>query len=308
MEMVQKPIRDIAVLITCYNRKAKTLSCLDALQETLLPQGNRIHVRVFLTDDGCTDGTADAIRQRGYRIPITILQGTGSLYWNGGMILAWKAALAEGCFDGFLWLNDDTTVLPAFWDDLLLTDRHSQVAYGRKGIYVGSTKDALTDQFTYGGFRYINKWTLVDQFIIPDGRTVQACEAAHGNITYVSAEVVEEMGIFCERYFHGGSDHDYTYLAHKEGFPVLVLPRYSAACVNDHLGKTRDDTRLPLSRRWKDFRSPKGAMHNTLLFNKRCFPWRVPFVWVSGLLKTLFPSLGYGLYLQLRRAVLRRKH
>ena len=48
-------------------------------------------------------------------------------------------------------------------------------------------------------------------------------------------------------------------------------------------------------------------MHNTLLFNRRCFPWRVPFVWLSGLLKTLFPSLGYGLYLTLRLSVLTRR-
>lgn len=294
---------NIAVLITCFNRKAKTLACLEALQHTVPPE---VRLEVFLTDDGCTDGTADAIRERGFSIPVHILQGTGDLFWNGGMIHSWKAAMAAGGFDGYLWMNDDTTVLPEFWPDLLGADAYSLETYGKRGIYVGSTKDAATGTFTYGGFNYLNKWTLVDRFVLPDGEHYQSCEAAHGNITYVSREVVDRMGIFCDKYFHGGTDHDYTYLAHKAGFPVLVLPRFSATCENDHIGKTRTVARLPLKKRWEAFRSPRGAMHNTLLFNKRCFPWRVPFVWLSGLLKTLFPSLGYGLYLKLRLGVLAR--
>ena len=40
---------------------------------------------------------------------------------------------------------------------------------------------------------------------------------------------------------------------------------------------------------------------NILLFNKHCFPWRVPFVYIAGVSKMLFPKLGYGTYLFFRK-------
>jgi GT2 family glycosyltransferase len=287
----------IAVLMTVYNRKAKTLRCLDSLQETARVHGGTVSLQVFLTDDGCTDGTASSIAERGYSIPIRILPGTGDLFWNGGMINSWKAALADGEHDGFLWLNDDTVVLPEFWEDLLKADAYCLEKFGKRGIYVGSTRDAKTGAFTYGGFVYTNKFTLKDQFMIPDGVSFQECEAGHGNITYVSSEVVKRMGIFTEKYHHGGSDHDYTYLAHKAGFPVLVLPHYSGECENDHPkdGGRKEFFALPLKERVKALN-----LHNTLLFNRRCFPWRYPVVLVTGYFKALFPKTYYNVYLRFR--------
>ena len=287
-----------AILITCFNRKDKTLRCLSSIRDTLIPE---VQPTVFLTDDGCTDGTGEEVAGADWGFPVRVLKGDGSLFWNGGMINSWKAAIEEGGFDGYLWINDDITVLPEYWSDLIAANAHCLGKYGMRGIYAGSTKDAETGKLSYGGFDYINKFLLKDRMIEPDGISFQPCEAAHGNITYVAAEVVDKMGIFCEKYIHGGTDHDYTYLAHKAGFPILVLPHWSASCENDHIGKTRDHTKLPFNERCRLFWSPKGYnMHNTLLFNRRCFPWRVPFVWIQGIAKLLFPKLGYGLYLRLR--------
>ena len=47
----------IAVLLTCYNRKDKTLACLKSLSK------NSSSVIVYITDDASTDGTSLAIRQ-----------------------------------------------------------------------------------------------------------------------------------------------------------------------------------------------------------------------------------------------------
>lgn len=287
---------NIAVLITVYNRKKETLICLHSLQDTLssVPDAKEeFRLKVFLTDDGCTDGTSQAIADAGFELEIIILQGSGSLFWNGGMINSWKAAINDSIdYDGYLWLNDDTVVLDAFWKDLRRVDAYSLEKYGKHGIYCGSTKDPRTGKFTYGGFRFVNKFTLKDELVLPDGKNIQACEACHGNITYVSNEVVEHEGIFCEKYIHGGTDHDYSYLAHKHGFPVLVMPDYCGDCVNDHLA---EDGHAPASK------LSKRNFHNSLLFNWRCFPWRVPLVFMAGLPKLLFPKLFRKVYLHVRR-------
>lgn len=282
---------NIAVLMTVYNRKEKTLLCLDSLQKTVSAFTEKIHVVVYLTDDACSDGTSEAIINRNYNIEIKILPGTGHLFWNGGMINSWKAAIHDGNYDGYLWLNDDTVVLPEFWHDLLEADYFCYEQYGKHGIYVGSTKDSITGDFTYGGFNYVNKFTLLDEFVIPDGKSFQPCEAAHGNITFVSNEVVTHQGVFCDKYFHGGTDHDYTYLAHKAGFPVLVLPHYAANCENDHLKQKPTTTLI----------SPKKKYRNELLFARRCFPFRYPLVLLAIAIKILFPRLHRRVYLKLRQ-------
>ena len=293
----------IAVLMTVHNRKAKTLRCLESLCETLAPHRDRFDITTYLTDDGSTDGTADAIREKTFPFPVHILQGDGNLFWNGGMINSWKRALQDGGRDGYLWLNDDIEVLPEFWDDLLAADTFAREKFGKGGVYVGSTMDADTGTFTYGGFVYTNKLTLKDKFIYPDGETCQECDAGHGNITYVADEVVKSQGIFCEEYIHGGTDHDYTYLAHKAGFPVLVLPHYSATCKNDHPkdGNRSNFFKMSLKGRLEYLQSPRGLnLHNALLFSKRCFPWRYPLIWMTGYFKALFPKTYYWLYLRAR--------
>ena len=288
--------------MTVHNRREKTLRCLDSLRETVASFGEHFSLKVFLTDDGCTDGTSEAIRAKSFPFEVQILPGDGNLYWNGGMIQSWKASLEENGWNGYLWLNDDVVVLPAFWQDLMDTDRICIETYGKRGIYVGSTQDAATGAFTYGGFVYTNKLTLKDRMLIPDG-TVQRCEAGHGNITFVAAEVVEKQGVFCDKYLHGGTDHDYTYLAHKAGFPVLILPHYSAACDNDHSkdGGRKAFFELPLRQRLQAMDDPRGLnLHNALLFSRRCFPLRYPIILLSGYFKALLPKTYYRLYLRFR--------
>ncbi|HYE55805.1 MAG TPA: glycosyltransferase, partial [Chitinophagaceae bacterium] len=71
----------IAVLLTTFNRKQKTLACLQSLQQQILP-GN-VSLEVFLTDDASSDGTAETVLQQ---FPSThVFIGTGFLYWAGGM-------------------------------------------------------------------------------------------------------------------------------------------------------------------------------------------------------------------------------
>ena len=52
-------IKSIAVLITCHNRREKTLKCLQSLYFNILSKNYVIEI--FLVDDGSTDGTANAV-------------------------------------------------------------------------------------------------------------------------------------------------------------------------------------------------------------------------------------------------------
>ena len=286
-------MRYIAVILTVHNRLDKTVACLNAVFNQR-EKYSFFNVDVFLTDDGSTDDTSKILRNRFSAKPLHILSGNGNLYWNGGMINSWKAAIEHGGYDGYLWLNNDTIVLPNLWNELEQADEYSRKQFGKGGIYVGSTKDPLTGEFTYGGFEFTNQWTLKDRFLHPNGH-FQLCQCAHGNVTYISHDVVEKMGILCEQYLHGGGDHDYTYLAYKAGFPLIVLKDYVGICENDHQqGGYADFLSMSLKQRIKYLYSPLGFnLHNTLLLQKRCFPYRYPFVWLMGYLKAFFPKMYF---------------
>src|SRR5689334_7452083 len=95
----------IGVLLTTRNRKEKTLTCIESLKRQRLPAD--VSLEVFLTDDGSTDGTVDAVRQA--YPSANIFKSDGSLFWAGGMRNSWTHALKED-LDFYLLLNDDTTL------------------------------------------------------------------------------------------------------------------------------------------------------------------------------------------------------
>ena len=71
--------KTIAVLMTCHNRKDKTLASLDSLFQQKMPADFRLEV--YLVDDASTDGTAEAVTQK--YPEVKVVEGNGSLFLNG---------------------------------------------------------------------------------------------------------------------------------------------------------------------------------------------------------------------------------
>ena len=67
---------NIAVLLTVHDRKNKTLRCLENLYKQVLP--NYLRLDIYLTDDGCTDGTPEAIKRQFPKVHI--IKGDGNLF------------------------------------------------------------------------------------------------------------------------------------------------------------------------------------------------------------------------------------
>ena len=97
----------LAVLLTCFNRKDKTIASLTALYKAFHESSDGWDMSVYLTDDGSTDGTSDAVSKNFPQV--RVLKGDGALYWAGGMRNSWSEALKED-YDAYLLLNDDTNV------------------------------------------------------------------------------------------------------------------------------------------------------------------------------------------------------
>lgn len=229
----------LAVLIASHNRRDATLGCMSRL----LPQLGE-DARVYLVDDGSTDGTAVAVAGLKDK-RIKVIDGDGRLYWAKGMRKVWEAAVAErDDWDGFLWLNDDTE---------LRSDAIAKMMAVNEGesIVVGELENAK-GEIVYG--------------MRPGGLFT-------GNCVLVPRKVYERLGMICGEYSHAWADSDYAMMAKRAGIGVV-----SARVV----GKTEWHPNRPplkglsLKRRMELLYHPKGwNLHDLWLYRRRNWGYAV---------------------------------
>lgn len=243
----------IAVLITCHNRKAKTLACLEALFLNILPEN--ISLEVFLVDDGSTDGTEQAVCA--HYPKINIIKGDGNLYWNGGMRLAFAAAM-ERNFDYYLWLNDDTILYSHALSALLKTEQAVKSEQKRLALIVGSTQDEPDGKATYGGHVRVSKWRPIKyQLVIPTDAGI-SCDTMNGNCVLIPQPVARVVGNLDEEFIHTIGDIDYGLRARMAGFQVVVMPGYAGQCGSNAVENTYADTSLGVRNRLSKLNGKKG--------------------------------------------------
>ena len=115
------------------------------------------------------------------------------------MRLAFASAMAEG-YDYYLWLNDDTVLLPGAIADLL-NHHKTLVSQGQSNaIVVGSTKDPNTGMPTYGGAVRSQKWYSNNLEFLPSGSELKECEAMYGNCVLIPKAVADVAGNFVCRF------------------------------------------------------------------------------------------------------------
>lgn len=243
----------IAVLLTCHNRCAKTLACLDALYSCKLPTGYLLDV--FLVDDGSTDGTEQAVRE--CYPQVNIIRGDGNLYWNGGMRVAFAAAMEKG-FDYYLWLNDDTLLYPTSIETLVNTAQGLRAKQGKSVIVAGSTQDPQTGQLTYGGVVRQSRLKPFRFVLVKPRDSPLECHAMNGNCVLIPHDVARRLGNLDPCFAHAMGDTDYGLRAEKAGVKLWVAPGFVGVCSRNEIVGTYNDLTLPLLTRWKKMMQPKG--------------------------------------------------
>ncbi len=295
-------ITKIAVLLTCHNRAAKTETCLnsfkDALEHYCKESDNKINYEIFLTDDGCTDGTIDAVKAI---FPdenvLHVLTGDGNLYWAGGMRFCWNEALKRHDeWDFYLLLNDDVEILPNVFDDLIEAHRYAIEQYGKEGLYSGITCDPENrEKMTYGGNVWTNRFLAQSVRLNPSG-TPQLCDVTNANILLVSKTVVDKIGIFYKGFVHGSADQDYSWMARRKGIPVLLTSHFCGLCPMDHKNKNEMREKLEkmsFNERKEYFKHPLHSSREEIISEWRMNPFRVPLTVAGRLLILFFPKIYY---------------
>lgn len=263
-----KSKKGIAVLITCHNRRQKTLLCLQRLRDCILP-GNFSPLEIFLVDDGSKDGTSEAVKNN---FPeVNVITGTGNLFWNKGMRLAWDTAARNNDYDYYFWLNDDTVLERIAILEMLDCLEEARRIYKCEGLVTAAcTKKAGIFEFSYGG-------RTEGGAVIPNGE-LQTCIYINGNAVLIPREVYKELGNLSPDYTHGMGDFDYGLRAIQKGFNCYTTKSFVATCPPNEGIPAWCNPEVPLKKRWKLLFSPLGLnFKEYLLFRKKFWKakWRI---------------------------------
>ena len=206
----------VTVVTPVHNRIEHTLAYLASLERATYP-----NLEVVVVDDGSTDGSAAAIRER---FPaVVLLSGDGSLWWSGATNLGVDHALAAGS-DYVITLNNDVEVDPDFVGALLACARSrpralvgSKVSYrddrGRVWFFGAEFDRRSGDIRLLGGHE--------EDF--PEAREA---EMLTGMGMLVPAGAFGDVGLFDVRAFPQYlADSDFSLRAKARGWALLVEPR-----------------------------------------------------------------------------------
>ena len=268
----------LAVLITCHNRKEKTLQCLKALYAADVPEGYTFDV--FLVDDGSTDGTGEAVAEQYPHV--NVIYGDGNLFWNRGMHLAWETAAKKHTYDYYFWLNDDTIIRGNALVILLETSQKTN----QNSIVSGTTCSSNdTTLMTYGG-RDKN-----GQIVVPEG-IIKSCEYFNGNMVLIPRNVFVKVGFNDFVFHHALGDFDYGRRALKKGINSYIAPTVVGMCNKHSNFPVWCNPNKPFIQRWKSLRTPLGqnpeeffvyeSRHNGLM--------HALFHYFTNHLRVIFPS------------------
>lgn len=230
-------------LMTCYNRKEKTVRALN----NLICGNPEIKFSFIVADDGSTDGTYEELK----KMPeVTILQGNGSLFYSGGMRLAIGAAKKAGkAYDYCLLFNDDVDFVPSAIEGLCKKDDSC--------IWVGPTSDE-SGGLSYGGVVKSSKWCPKTEIVMADTPEGHVCDTFNANCVLIPWNMFEQLDNIDPAYTHSMGDFDYGFSAKKKGYIIRVSDTFVGACPDNPVSVSWRNTELSRKERLRRKESPKG--------------------------------------------------
>lgn len=236
-------MREILGLMTCFNRKEDTINVITKLRE-----GNpEIQFFFIITDDNSSDGTRSELEKIAN---VKVLEGSGRLFYSGGMRMAIAEALSSKHeYDYCLLFNDDVD----FYDRAIeeLTSKSTET------IWVGPTCD-INDNLSYGGIIKASSLRPKIEIVKADNAEGKECDTFNANCVLIPWNIFKNLDNIDTVYSHSLGDYDYGFSAKRKGFSIKVSNQFVGVCCdNPSKGSWRDPS-LSRNVRIQKKEQPKG--------------------------------------------------
>jgi len=215
----------VAIVMPVYNRREIVLQCLRSLRRV---DSTGLEIRIFIVDDGSTDGTSDAVKRD---FPeVELIAGDGTLHYAAGTNRGIEAAMDWGA-DFVVTQNDDAVYHDQYLQRLIRT------ANANPRSIVGGL--LLLWNEPHKVFQVAPKWkTFQGGWIFPEdltafnvGKEPFEVECIVGNCVIFPAEAIRECGLMDEVKFpHGWGDAQYLARFRRAKWKLLVDPTVYVWC------------------------------------------------------------------------------
>lgn len=247
--------KTVAVLLTVFNRKEVTLKGLSTLYNAMKPVEDKYTFDVYMTNDGCTDGTPETVKKQ---FPeIHIINGDGNLYWSSGMRKAWDAASKAKDYDYYLWFNDDAEL----FENALELIFEPITIYGDNIIVSGAFVDH-NGKVSYGG-------RTISGILLAANGKLNEIYYLNGNLSLIPKNVYLRLGYIDYHYTHGLGDWDYGFRAQKLGFKILLTSSFVGITDRHDNNLSYYSKEYGIVKRWKLLYSPFHSPKTYFIFNLR---------------------------------------
>lgn len=217
-----------AIIIPNWNGLDYIEECLHSLAKQTQPH------TVIVVDNGSTDGSMEIIRDKFPRVQLLAFPNNAG--FTGGVNRGLSPALKQD-FDYLVLFNNDAIAQPDWLEHLVATAN----AHPEAGIITSKIRhmndprlDSTGDFYSTWGFPFPRGRDEVDkgQYDAEDKRVVFS---GSGGASLYRAEMLQDIGLFDERFFAYGEDVDVSFRAQLAGWRVRYEP---AAIVLHHIGGT----------------------------------------------------------------------
>jgi len=286
---------NITVIIITYNAEDYIDSCLNSL---LMQEYTNFNILII--DNNSSDKTTDLIRKYiRVREKIILIENQGNFGFSKACNIGIKYALGNLASDCVLLLNQDTMVQKNLLKNLLFWhERKGTGAYCPKILirknnkiwWIGSKFFSLGDLLKNPKLSvsyHIDK-EQEDNFFFEEPLER---EAITGCALFLPRKLIEDVGLFDERFFMYGEDLDYSLRSKAQGYKLFIIPGaavyHDVDLENKALITGRNFERV-VRRYFMHFNSSLLLLHKHFSFFY-CLIWviRIPFSVVYEILKRL---------------------
>jgi GT2 family glycosyltransferase len=206
-------------IVLSWNGRDETLACLESLSGAADPP-----IRVVCVDNGSTDGSVEAVRER--HPEAHLIENGTNLGFSGGHNAGIRWALEHGA-EWVILVNNDVVVAPdvvaAF---LAASHRHPSAGVLAGKLYLADDPDrvAFAGQRYRAWLGYSGRHRGEGRIDGPRYRREAPTDRAAGALMAVSRAAIETIGGLDEELFAYVEDVDWSLRARAAGFDVVFVP------------------------------------------------------------------------------------